>query len=118
MACDVTGIVEFQAAMLSFDSGLQDQVYRFLASWAADVKALARKLVPVRTGHLQSTIYATVKDWVVNVGADATYAYFVEAGTKYMAAKPYLYPAIVEYLPQLEQVIVEAIDAAKAEAGL
>ena len=118
MACDVTGIVEFQAAMLKLDSALQNQVYRFLASWAADVKALARKLVPVKTGHLQSTIYAVVKDWVVNVGADATYAYFVEAGTRYMQAKPYLYPAIQEYLPQLELVILAAIDAAKAEAGL
>ena len=118
MACDVTGVEEFQAAMLKLDSALQNQVYRFLASWAADVKALARQLVPVKTGHLQSTIYATVQNWVVNIGADATYAYFVEAGTKYMAARPYLYPAIEVYLPQLEGMIVAAIDAAKAEAGL
>ena len=104
--------------MLQFDSGMQRQVHRFLVSWAADVKALARKLVPVKTGHLQSTIYAEVKDWVVDVGADATYAYFVEQGTKYMRAQPYLYPAIQAYLPELETVILEAIDAAKAEAGL
>ena len=118
VACDVTGIAEFQAAMLQFDSGMQNQVYRFLASWAADVKALARKLVPVKTGYLQSTIYATVQDWVVNVGADATYAYFVEQGTQRMRAQPYLYPAIEAYLPELEQMILEAIDTAKAEAGL
>lgn len=104
--------------MCMLDSGLQRQVHSFLVSWAADVKALAQKLVPVRTGHLRSTIYAVVREWVVNVGADATYAYFVEMGTKFMAARPYLYPAIVEYLPQLELVILEAIDVAKAEAGL
>jgi len=103
--------------MLKLDSSLQNEVYRFLASWAADVKALARKLVPVKTGHLQSTIYAIVKDWMANIGADATYALFIEQGTKYMRAQPYLYPAIQEYLPQLEQMILEAIDAAKAEAG-
>ena len=114
----MTGIAEFQAAMLKLDAALQNQVYRYLVSWAADVKALARKLVPVRTGHLQSTIYATVSNWVVNIGADATYAYFVEAGTKYMAAQPYLYPAIQAYLPRLESVILQAIDAAKVEAGL
>ena len=117
VACDVDGIVEFQAAMLQFDSGLQNQVYRFLHSWAADVKAYARQLVPVKTGYLQSTIYATVQDWVVNIGADATYALFVEQGTRYMSAQPYLYPAIQAYLPQLEQMILAAIDAAKAEAG-
>jgi hypothetical protein len=35
-----------------------------------------------------------------------------------MQAHAYLYPAIQEYLPQLEDVICQAIDAAKAEAGL
>jgi len=104
--------------MLKLDAALQNQVFRFLVSWAADVKALARKLVPVKTGHLQSTIYAIVKDWVANIGADATYAYFIEAGTRYMQAQPYLYPAIQQYLPALEGMILEAIDAAKAEAGL
>jgi hypothetical protein len=104
--------------MLRLDPALQNEVFRYLVSWAADVKALARQLVPVKTGFLRSTIYAVVKDWLVNIGADATYAYFVEAGTKNMAAKPYLYPAIVEYLPQLEQIILAAIDAAKAEVGL
>ena len=117
VSCDVQGIEEFQAAMLQFDSGMQNQVYRFLTSWAADVKALARKLVPVKTGYLQGTIYATVSDWVANVGADATYAYFIEMGTGRMRAQPYLYPAIQEYLPELERMILEAIDAAKAEAG-
>ena len=104
--------------MLKFDAELQQEVIRFLLSWAADVKALARQLVPVKSGKLRESIYVTVKDWLVSVGADATYAYFVEAGTKYMAARPYLYPAIQAYLPQLEQMILAAIDAAKAEANL
>ncbi len=101
-----------------FDSGMQRQVHSFLASWAADVKAEAMRLVPVKTGYLRSTIYARLQEWIALVGADATYAYFVELGTQHMRARPYLYPAIQAYLPQLEQVIVEALNAAKAEAGL
>ena len=104
--------------MLRLDPALQSQVHTYLVSWAADVEALARKLVPVRTGYLQSKIYAVVKDWLASVGAEASYAYFVEAGTRYMTARPYLFPAIQAYLPQLEQMIIAAIDAAKAEAGL
>ena len=104
--------------MQRLDSGMQRQVHRQLASWAADVKAQARKLVPVRTGHLQSTIYSKISEWVAEIGADATYALFVELGTKYMQAQSYLYPAIQEHLPRLEQIILEAIDAAKGEAGL
>jgi HK97 gp10 family phage protein len=104
--------------MQQFDSGIQREVHSFLASWAADVKAEAMRQVPIRTGYLRSTIYAKVQEWVVEIGADATYALFVELGTKYMQAQPYLYPAIQEYLPQLETVVTAAIEQAKMEAGL
>jgi HK97 gp10 family phage protein len=104
--------------MQRFDSGIQKQVHSFLVSWAADVKADAMRLVPVRTGYLRSTIYAKIQEWVAEIGADATYALFVELGTKYMRSQPYLYPAIQQYLPELEAVIVSAIEQAKAEAGL
>ena len=104
--------------MQRFDSGMQRKVHSFLASWAADVKAEAMRQVPVRTGYLRSTIYAKVQEWVAEIGADATYALFVELGTKYMQAHPYLYPAIQEYLPQLETVVTAAIEKAKADAGL
>jgi HK97 gp10 family phage protein len=104
--------------MQRLDSGMQREVHSFLASWAADVKAQAVKNAPMVTGYLRSTIYAKVKEWVVDVGADAAYALFVELGTKYMQAQPYLYPAIQQCLPELESVIVQAIQQAKAEAGL
>ncbi len=110
--------MEFGDAMLRLDPALQNAVYRYLVTWANDVQALARQLVSVKTGYLRSTIYAVVKDWLVSIGAEATYAYFVEAGTRYMQAKPYLFPALQEYLPQLEQIIIEAIESAKVEAGL
>jgi HK97 gp10 family phage protein len=111
-------VEEFKAAMQRVDSGMQRQIHRFLASWAADVKAQAVKNAPMVTGYLRSTIHAKVKEWVVDLGVDAAYALFVELGTKYMQAQPYLYPAIQQYLPELETVIVSAIDQAKAEAGL
>jgi len=118
IACDVKGVEEFKAAMQQFDSAMQRYVHRQLASWAADVKALAKQLVPVKTGHLRSSIYAKIQEWVAEIGAEVTYALFVEFGTRYMQAQPYLYPAIQEHLPRLEQIICEAIDQAKAEAGL
>jgi HK97 gp10 family phage protein len=103
--------------MQRFDSAMQRRVHRQLASWAADVKASARKQVPVRTGYLKSTIYANISEWVAEIGAEATYSLFVELGTRRMQAQPYLYPAIREHLPRLERIILEALDAAKSEAG-
>jgi HK97 gp10 family phage protein len=118
MSCYVEGVEEFKQAMQRFDSSMQKYVRRQLESWAEDVKALAKQLVPVRTGHLRSTIYAKIREWVAEVGAEATYALFVEFGTRYMRARPYLFPAVRENLPRLERIICDALEQAKAEAGL
>lgn len=115
---DVKGVEKFRAAMQKLDSAMQKHVHRQLIRWAADVKALARRIVPVRTGHLRSSIYARIQEWVAEIGAEATYAMFVEFGTRYMRAQPYLFPAIQEHLPHLEAIISDAIEAAKQEAGL
>jgi HK97 gp10 family phage protein len=103
--------------MRTFQNAIQTYVHRQLVSWAADVKAEAMRRAPVKTGRLRTSIYAVVRDWVVNIGAEATYALFVEVGTRYIRARPYLWPSIQQYLPQLEQIVKEAIDTAKAEAG-
>jgi len=116
--CDVEGVDEFRAAVERFDSGMQRHVHQQLASWAANVEALAKQIVPVRTGHLRSSIYARIQEWVAEVGTEAAYAVFVEFGTRYMQARPYLFPAVQEHLPELERIILEALGAAKAEAGL
>jgi len=115
---DIEGVEQFKAAMAKLDSGMQRHVHEQLASWAANVKALARRTVPVRTGYLRSTIYAKIQGWVAQIGAEATYAMFVEFGTRYMRARPYLAPAIQQYLPQLETIISEAIEHARREAEL
>ncbi len=118
IACDVKGIEEFKAAVERFDSDMQAHVHLQLERWAEDVKALAKQLVPVGTGYLQRSIYSKIGEWDAEIGAEAAYALFVEFGTRYMQARPYLYPAIQEHLPRLEEIICEAIDAAKAEVGL
>ena len=118
VTCEVEGVEEFKAAVARFDSGMQRHVHRQLTSWAEDVKTLAKQLVPVRTGYLRSSIYAKISEWVAEIGAEATYALSVELGTRRMRAQPYLYPSIQKHLPRLEQIICEAIEAAKAEAGL
>ena len=114
----VEGAEEFRAAMERLDSGLQRQVHEQLRVWAENVKALAMQKVPVKTGRLRRSIYCKVGEWVAEVGADAAYAMFVELGTCYMRARPFLFPAVQEALPTLESIIGEAVEAAKREAGL
>lgn len=115
---DVQGIDEFIVAVQKFDRALQEQVHAWLYDWAQRLAAQAVCNAPVRTGYLRSTVYAEIKDWVAEVGAKATYAYFVEMGTRYMRSQPFLYPAVQEFLPELETNIIGAIEQAKSCAGL
>jgi HK97 gp10 family phage protein len=115
---DLSGAEEFQQAIAHFDADMQKRVQEQLARWAETVTAEARRLVPVRTGYLRSTIYARTQAWIAEIGAKASYASNVEFGTRYAAAKPFLNPAVQVRLPELEQMLLEALDLAKTEAGV
>ncbi|MEM0313798.1 MAG: HK97 gp10 family phage protein [Candidatus Bathyarchaeia archaeon] len=112
---EVGGVEELAEKLNRLDEALFKHVHQQLLRWALILRETARGYAPVRTGYLRSSIYATVHDWVVQVGAKASYAMFVEFGTRYMRAKPYLAPALQQCLPGLERMIVEAIEQAKAE---
>jgi HK97 gp10 family phage protein len=62
--------------------------------WALRVQNHARVLAPVDTGRLRSSIMASKGAGFVQIGTNVEYAIHVEFGTKYMAAQPYLRPAI------------------------
>jgi HK97 gp10 family phage protein len=115
---DLSGAEEFAQALSRFDAAMQNRIQQQLLEWAETVKTDAERLVPVRTGYLQSTIYAKSQEWQVEVGAEATYAAAVEFGTRYAQAKPFLTPAIETYLPSLERVLFDALDSATVEAQL
>lgn len=115
---DLAGAEEFKQAIARFDADMQRRVQEQLARWADTVTAEARRLVPVRTGYLRSTIYARTLEWSAEVGAEASYASGVEFGTRYATAKPFLTPAVQARLPELERVLLEALDLAKSEAGV
>jgi len=116
--CDLTGAEEFKQAIKRFDAEMQRQVHEQLAKWAETVKTEATRLVRVRTGYLRSTIYARIQEWCTEVGSEAAYAANVEFGTRSAQAKPFLNPAVQAHLPELERVLLEALDLAKMEAGV
>jgi hypothetical protein len=115
---NVSGVREFELALSRFDKQMQSQIQGKLAGWAETTRVEAQRLVPVRTGYLQSTIYSKAHEWQMEVGAQAAYAAAVEFGSRRAQAKPYLTPAIERHLPELEQVLLQAIDTAKLEANL
>jgi HK97 gp10 family phage protein len=63
------------------------------------MESYAKAIAPVRTGRLRDSIFHSVEHLVLTIGAKAYYASFVEFGTRFMHAQPYLRPAIRAFSP-------------------
>ncbi len=59
-----------------------------------DVQSDAQDRAPVRTGFLKSTIHVEVGRLLNKVAVGAEYAIYQEFGTRFMAAHPFLVPAL------------------------
>lgn len=58
-----------------------------------ECQKLAKIACPVDTGRLRNSILYHPGDMECTVDTNVSYSRFVEFGTRYMAAQPYLYPA-------------------------
>lgn len=76
---------------------------------AETIADIARRLVKVKTGFLQSSIYALHLARHSQVKVGAKYAGYVEFGTYKMAAQPYLRPAVAEHQREILNAVAEAM---------
>jgi phage gpG-like protein len=69
---------------------------RYLAKLAVMVETGAKQRCPVDTGRLRSSITWRLEQPPLTaiVGSNVEYSAFVELGTRRMAARPYLVPAL------------------------
>lgn len=78
--------------------GLRPNLEQLAYKAGAAVQRRATQLVPVDTGRLKSSIHVEIERSggtpIAYVGSEVEYAIFVEAGTRRMAARPYLLPAL------------------------
>lgn len=124
---DIGGIEEFRAKMMRLDEAMRMRVWEKLQQIGTHIKVEAQRLSPVKTGFLRSTIYAsmdppspmgmTEKQWILKVGAWADYAKFQEFGTRYIEPREFLTKSLEMHLPQLAEVVVEALRLAAEEAS-
>lgn len=77
---------------------------------ALEIETLAKEKVPFDTGRLRSSINTVRNNKSVSVLTPVNYAIFVEFGTKYMPAKPFLYPAFFERTRRLTSRIAKIIN--------
>lgn len=78
-----------------FKGETRKKLLKIVNETAYEVASLAYQLCPVDTGYLRSTIALEVyrRGELLKVVVAAHYAGYVEFGTRYMIAQPYLRPA-------------------------
>ena len=113
----INGILELRSRLNQLDEAMKEHVHYGLAFEGENVANAARALCPVRTGYLRSTIFATIEDWILKVGASAHYAGYVEFGTRYMEARRFLSRAVELRMQALVNTVHRAVSWAIREAS-
>lgn len=96
----MAGVKFDDAAVRRLFEGPDGVVAKGLAKKAVQVERTAKRLCPVDTGRLRSSITWSLEQdgrgLYALVGTNVVYAAYVEFGTRFMAAQPFLRPALRE----------------------
>jgi len=90
----ILGLGKVQKNLNNFEQELKKSLERSVLISAIKVETDAKKLAPVDTGRLRSSITHDWKGTTARVGTDVNYAPYIELGTYKQKAQPYLYPAL------------------------
>ena len=84
-----------------------------------DVHAGARVAAPVDTGRLRNSLAWEIDASGLNavVGTNVSYAPFLEFGTRFMPAQPYLFPALEAERRTFARAMNQAVGRVLREAG-
>jgi HK97 gp10 family phage protein len=106
----VIGGEDFQAFLAAAPQAIQKSLDGTAGVLADMTTARAQQIVPVKTGTLQRSI-ATRRLGLCNYAVETVveYAPFVEFGTMYMRAQPFMRPALVEMAPRFADLFGEAL---------
>jgi hypothetical protein len=94
----------------SVSENLQAKVHAKFLAIGHEMIIYASIIVPVRTGYLRSTIFfIAVEGLAYSFGASADYAFWVEMGTRFMAAQPFIRPTVEVFMSMFLEAVVQAV---------
>lgn len=97
----LVGLDSFTRGLLKQSRKMEQAAHQEIVRSALRVEKRAKQLAPFDTGWLSDNIYfyetGRLKATVVS---PVHYSIFVEEGTRYMAAQPFLFPAVKEEFPR------------------
>jgi HK97 gp10 family phage protein len=117
MEIHIYGLPELREKLRRLDEGMKRNVHDAMQFEAEAMKNVARARCPVRTGRLRDSIYAKVRDWIIQLGATAPYAVYQEFGTRYIQARRFLSNAVELRMQSLINRINQAISQSIREVS-
>jgi HK97 gp10 family phage protein len=114
----VEGMSALRRALLNVDAEGRRTVQREVFRSLLNVQRRAKERCPVDTGRLRNSIAIEPADEGLSgtVGTNVEYAPYVEFGTRYMPAQPFLLPAIEEEQPEFVRRLKEQLGSAFVRA--
>jgi HK97 gp10 family phage protein len=85
--------VKSKGGFLAKLPGIRSVVSQAVAATALAVESRAKENAPVDTGRLRSSIASDIQGVTATVGTNVEYAVYIELGTRFQPARPFLYPA-------------------------
>ena len=113
----VEGLDDLRRKLESLGPSMRTVVHNELVEQGEVLKNTAQSFAPRRTGYLESTVFARVEGWILKVGATASYAAFVEFGTRFIQPRRFLARALEYCMPGIIRGLNEAIAVAIQEAS-
>jgi len=114
MNCQLKGLDKMLQGLEKKAEALEN-VQEAVRKNGADLQSNAMRLAPVDTGTLQRSIRLNLEDggMTARVRPTADYAAYVEYGTRYMKAQPYMRPSYDAQKEKFKSDVAKAIRDAK-----
>lgn len=89
---------------------LESAASQVVAKSAFDIENRAKQVVPVDTGALKNSITTETNGLQATVSAGQEYAVYVEMGTRFQSAQPYMTPAAEVVRPAFIEAMRQLVE--------
>ena len=106
----ITGVTELKGVIASARRNAPRQTVQVVKNNAEEIKKTAKKLAPTDTWFMHDSIYTRHTGMMSIIHSPAPYSGYVENGTRFMGAQPFMYPAVEQQQAKFQKDLQDVMD--------
>lgn len=106
----ITGVKELKGVIASARRDAPRQTAAVVKNNAERIKTSARRRAPVDTWFMHDSIYTRHQGLKSIIHSPAPYSGYVENGTRFQDAQPFMFPAVEEIQEQFQKDLQDVMD--------